>query len=174
MKINFKPKLTRFQVVAVSIMFLLMGVLVFVVYTLFVLSAFSVLLVIGLSMVLVFIIAFSLKEAADKVIVKIKPVFEPGDNQAVRAWALKQFKFMLLLLGCGFFSSVMLAFFGGILVKTGAFVQKKDFIDLILGYFGFIVFILGCYFIFMLIKEIRFVFQKKEVFIDKIIEQGRG
>jgi hypothetical protein len=155
-------------------MFLLMGMIAFIVYKLIVLAAFSVLLVIGLSAGLVFMIAFSLKEAADKVIVKIKPVFETGDNEAIRKWAGWQFKSMLVLLGCSLFSAVMLASFGGILVKIGIFVQNKDFIDLILGCFGFLIFILGCYFICILIKEIRFVSGRKEVFIAKIIEQLRG
>ncbi|MFA5117665.1 MAG: hypothetical protein WC695_02305 [Candidatus Omnitrophota bacterium] len=173
-KINLRPKLTRFQAVALSVVLFLACVAVFVVYKLFVLSAFSVLLVIGLSTGLVIIIAFSLKEAADKVIVKVKPAVDTADSLVLRKWAVRQFTFMAVFLWCGFFSSAMLACFGAILVKIGIFVQKRDFIDLILGCFGFSIIILGCYFIFMLIKEIRFIYQKKEVFVAKMIEQVRG
>jgi hypothetical protein len=173
-RINLKPKLTRFQAISLSVMLFLACVVVFVVYKLFVLSAFSVLLVIGLSTGLVIIVAFSLKEAADKVVVKVKPAFNTGDGKVLRKWAVRQFTYMAVLLWCGFFSSAMLACFGAILVKIGIFVQKRDFIDLVLGGFGLSIIILGCYFIFMLIKEIRFVYQKKEVFIAKIIEQVRG
>ncbi len=173
-KINFSPKLTRFQITALLVMLFLLCVVVFTVYQLFVLSAFSVLLAIGLSTGLVFTIAFSLKEAADKVIVKIKPSVNAGESGALRKWAIRQFRFMVMLLLCGLFSSVMLVSFGVILAKIGVFVKNRDFIGLILGCFGFFIFILGAYFIFMLIKEMRFILQKKEVFIAKIIEQVRG
>lgn len=128
-------------------------------------------LVIIIASLLVIIVAYSLKEASERILVKPQPELKNLTDIQLFDWAKKQYRLMNAFLSCGLFAGVGLVILGSLPVLSLILAKRRDIIDCFLSGFGAVILAMGIYFTIIVIRELKFTLQEKNSIIDKIIEQ---
>jgi hypothetical protein len=171
MSINQKFKFVPPVVVIRIIFVFLAALIIFSFYKLFFLSGASVIVMLVIASILVIVIAYSFKEASGRLIVKARPEINGLKGEALRSWAEKQYILMNLFLFSGLIAAFGLFSLGAMPMVSVIFYGQRDIIDYFLSGFGATIFCIGVYFIIIASNELKFTLKKKEIFVNKLIEQ---